>query len=381
MKLKGLICGIYLVVLSFSVSAVDFFAPTVVDVRSAGMGGSYLCDFNQPFVMLNNPSGMMFSGKQVFLPSLAFDFGLPPSVPGMLLDMMKGIENTNLVDTLVDLLKESNGIYVDGDIMLPLAFSRVANNWGIGMYNNVFVRGDLPSVSSMSAIAGTDLFLIGGFSCPVINGDVNKVSLGVTTEFLGRFTIFHQGAVTGITSMDFSTLPASLTLGLGFDIGATYNIWNIFSISAVWQDLYINWDKNLGGITSLSFSEGTVWKNSWQSGDLTLGLGVQIPTGVLKKVLSSFSIYVDYANFTKLFDQKKAAFLPHPLLNLSVGMEAIIFKTIALRFGMAGPYLAAGLGVDLGSFHISLAMYGKEKGLDPGSSPQAHGSFSLAFYY
>ena len=87
------------------------------------------------------------------------------------------------------------------------------------------------------------------------------------------------------------------------------------------------------------------------------------------------------ANFTKLFDKQKAVFLPHPLLNLSVGMEAIIFKTIALRFGMTGPYLSAGLGLDIGAFHMSLALYGKEKGIDPGSSPQAHGAFSLAFYY
>ena len=381
MRLKRFICGIFSIVLSFSVFAVDFFAPTVVDVRSSGMGGSYLCDFNQPFVMLNNPSGMMFSGKQVFLPSLAFDFGLPPSASGMIFDMVKDFKNTDFVNTLVDLLKKSNGIYVDGDIMLPLSFSRVAKNWGIGVYNNVFVRADLPSVSSITAMAGADLFLVGGFSCPIINEGIHKVSLGVTAEALGRFGLFHQGTVTGITSIDFTKLPASFTLGLGFDIGATYMVWDILSVSAVWQDLYITWDKNLGAITSMSFTEEEEWKKAWLSGDLTLGLGVQVPTGVLKKVLSSFAVYVDYANFTKLFDKQKAVFLPHPLLNLSVGMEAIIFKTIALRFGMTGPYLSAGLGLDIGAFHMSLALYGKEKGIDPGSSPQAHGAFSLAFYY
>ncbi len=381
MRLKGFICGIFSIVLSYSVSAVDFFAPTVVDVRSAGMGGSYLCDFKQPFVMVNNPSGMMFSGKQVFLPSLAFDLGLPPSVSGMMFDMIKDFKNTDFMNSLVDILKKSNGIYVDGDIMLPLAYSRVAKNWGIGVYNNVFIRADLPSVSSMSAMAGADLFLIGGFSCPIINEGIHKVSLGLTAEALSRFGIFHQGTVTGITSIDFSQLPASLTLGLGFDIGATYMVWDFLSVSAVWKDFYMNWDRNLGPISSMAFTEEDEWKKALQSGDLTLGLGVQVPTGVLKKVLNSFAVYVDYANFTKLFDKEKAAFLPHPLLNLSVGMEAIIFKTIALRFGMTGPYLSAGFGLDIGAFHMSLALYGKEKGLDPGSSPQAHGAFSLAFYY
>lgn len=382
MKMKRLVCLIFFsVIVSYSVSAVDFFAPTVVDVRSSGMGKSYLCDFDQPFVMLNNPSGMMFSGKQVFLPTLAFDLGLPPKAPSMLFDMVKSNGNTNIVNTLVELLKGSNGIYMDGDIMLPLTFSVVANNWGIGLYNNVFVRADLPSVSSMTATAGGDLFLVGGFSCPIIDEGIHKVSLGITAELLGRFGIYHQGSVTGLTSIDFSTLPAFMTLGMGFDIGATYNVWDILSISAVWKDLYLGMDKNLGAISSMSFSDNGEWKKFLQSGDLTLGLGVQVPTGVLEKVLTSFAVYVDYANITKLFNREKAIFLPHPLLDLSVGMEAILFKTIALRFGMTGPYLAGGLGIDLGPFHMSMSLYGKEKGLDPGSSPQVHGAFSLAFYY
>ena len=382
MKMKRLAClMLFSVIVSYSVSAVDFFAPTVVDVRSSGMGKSYLCDFDQPFVMLNNPSGMMFSGKQVFLPTLAFDLGLPPKAPRMLFDMVKSNGNTNIVNTLVELLKGSNGIYMDGDIMLPLTFSVVANNWGIGLYNNVFVRADLPSVSSMTATAGGDLFLVGGFSCPIIDEGIQKVSLGINAELLGRFGIYHQGSVTGLTSIDFSTLPAFMTLGMGFDIGATYNVWDILSISAVWKDLYLGMDKNLGSISSMSFSDNGEWKKFLQSGDLTLGLGVQVPTGVLEKVLTSFAVYVDYANITKLFNREKAIFLPHPLLDLSVGMEAILFKTIALRFGMTGPYLAGGLGIDLGPFHMSMSLYGKEKGLDPGSSPQVHGAFSLAFYY
>ena len=382
MKKKCLVClMLFSAIITYSVSAIDFFAPSVVDVRSSGMGKSYLCDFDQPFVMLNNPSGMMFSGKQVFLPTLAFDFGLPPGVPSVLFDLMKGNENINITDTLVELLKGSNGIYIDGDIMLPLTFSLVANNWGIGLYNNVFVRADLPSVSSMTTVAGGDLFLVGGFSCPIIDEGIHKVSLGITTELLGRFGIYHQGSVTGLTSIDFSTLPASMTLGLGFDIGATYNVWDFLSVSAVWKDLYLGMNKDLGAISSMSFSENGDWNKFILSGDLTLGLGVQVPTGVLKKVLTSFAVYVDYANFTKLFNRERAIFLPHPLLDLSVGMEAVLFKSIALRFGLTGPYLAGGLGLDLGPFHMSLALYGKEKGLDPGSSPQIHGAFSLAFYY
>ena len=155
----------------------------------------------------------------------------------------------------------------------------------------------------------------------------------------------------------------------------------MLSFSAVWKDLYFGMSHGLGTITSMSFSSEEEWRKFMQIGDLCLGMGVQIPTGILKKVLTTLAVYVDYDNFTSLFNRKKAIFLPHPLLNLSAGLEAVLFKTIALRFGMSGPYLAAGAGINLGPFHLSMSIYGKEKGIDPGASPQVHGAFALSFYY
>lgn len=379
-KIIPAIC-LMMTVCGLSLSAQDFLTPTVVDVRSSGMGGSYLCDFNQPFVLLNNPSGMSFSGKQVFLPSLAFDFGGPPAAASKLFSMMNSPDAGSISDILVDMLKESNGIFIDMDMMLPLTFSRVANNWGIGFYNNIFVRGDLPSVTSVTAIAGGDLMLAGGFSVPVINNNFHRLSMGMTTQLLGRFNIIYTGSATELTSMEFDSLPASMTLAAGFDVGATYTLWDMLSFSAVWKDLYLGMSHGLGTITSMSFSSEEEWHKFMQNGDLSLGAGIQIPTGILKKVITTLAVYVDYDNFTSIFNKEKAIFLPHPLLNLSAGLEAVLFKTIALRFGMTGPYLAAGAGVDLGPFHLSMAIYGKEKGLDPGVSPQVHGAFALSFYY
>lgn len=369
---------VFSVVSSF---ASNFIIPTVVDVRSSGFAGTHLCDFNNPFIMLNNPSGMVFSGKKMFFPSFAVDFGVPPKAPTKFFEMMESGGSDVLVNTLVDLLKDSNGIFIDGDIMLPLSFSRVANNWGIGVYNNVFIRGDLPSVSSMKAVAGGDVMIAGGFSYPLLEKDYHKLSVGLSSKLLGRFSVTHRGTVLGLTSVDVSSLPATMTAAIGFDIGLTYKFWDYISVSTVWKDLYLGMDRNLGTISSMSFTAEEKWNKFVNNGDLSFGVGFHIPTGVLKKVVSSWEVYVDYTNITKMFDQKKAIFLPHPLLNLSIGMEAILYQTVALRLGMRGSYLTAGFGVDLGAFHLSLAVYGKEKGIDPGQSPQIHGACSLAFYY
>lgn len=381
MKKRFLIVCVLFVIGSFSVFASNFLTPTVVDVRSSGMGGSYLCDFKQPFVLLNNPSGMSFGGKQIFLPSLALDMGGPSAAASRVFKLMKSSGDESMTDMLVDMLKESNGIFIDLDMMLPLTFSRVANNWGIGFYSNIFVRGDLPSVTSVPAIAGGDLMLAGGFSVPIINNNFHRLSMGMTTKLLGRFNIIYTGSATGLTSLDFDSLPTDMTLAAGFDVGATYILWDMLSFSAVWKDLYFGMSHGLGTITSMSFSSEEEWRKFMQIGDLCLGMGVQIPTGILKKVLTTLAVYVDYDNFTSLFNRKKAIFLPHPLLNLSAGLETVLFKTIALRFGMSGPYLAAGAGINLGPFHLSMSIYGKEKGIDPGASPQVHGAFALSFYY
>lgn len=260
MKKRFLIVCVLFVIGSFSVFASNFLTPTVVDVRSSGMGGSYLCDFKQPFVLLNNPSGMSFGGKQIFLPSLALDMGGPSAAASRVFKLMKSSGDESMTDMLVDMLKESNGIFIDLDMMLPLTFSRVANNWGIGFYSNIFVRGDLPSVTSVPAIAGGDLMLAGGFSVPIINNNFHRLSMGMTTKLLGRFNIIYTGSATGLTSLEFDSLPTDMTLAAGFDVGATYILWDMLSFSAVWKDLYFGMSHGLGTITSMSFSSEEEWR-------------------------------------------------------------------------------------------------------------------------
>ena len=110
MKKRFLIVCVLFVIGSFSVFASNFLTPTVVDVRSSGMGGSYLCDFKQPFVLLNNPSGMSFSGKQIFLPYLALDMGGPSASASRVFKLMKSSGGESMTDMLVDMLKESNDL-------------------------------------------------------------------------------------------------------------------------------------------------------------------------------------------------------------------------------------------------------------------------------
>jgi hypothetical protein len=52
---------------------------------------------------------------------------------------------------------------------------------------------------------------------------------------------------------------------------------------------------------------------------------------------------------------------------------------LKVRLGMSDSLLSIGAGVDLGTFEISLAYYGKELGLEPGQNPVAALDLTIAF--
>ncbi len=118
-----------------------------------------------------------------------------------------------------------------------------------------------------------------------------------------------------------------------------------------------------------------------EPGKLTLGTAVSFPTFFTKGVIGSWTVYLDMRDALPFFTAKEDILSSSPLLSLAAGMEIVIFKTIALRGGICGPYLAAGAGIDLTPLHLEFAIYGKELGLEPGVQPQLHGAFSLSFYY
>ena len=165
-----------------SIAVPDIELPVVADVRSGGMGGQHLADEASPFVLLHNPSLLPLSGKQVLLPSFAMDLGGPAGIIPIFQKYLDGTlmseENQDmLTSVLTPLLEDTNGIYIDADIMLPVLGGRVNNGWGWGLYNDVFVRGTIPSLSIAKVKTGGDLMLAFGFGFPLIETDKNFLYL------------------------------------------------------------------------------------------------------------------------------------------------------------------------------------------------------------
>lgn len=389
-KISLVLLAVFCVVLSplaaASIAVPDIELPVVVDVRSGGMGGQHLADEASPFVLLHNPSLLPLSGKQVLLPSFAMDLGGPAGIIPIFQKYLDGTlmseENQDMITSiLTPLLEDTNGIYIDADIMLPVLGGRVNNGWGWGLYNDVFVRGTIPSLSIANVKAGGDLMLAFGFGFPLIETDNHFLSIGFNTKVLGRMEVVYDGDVSSLTKTDFSQLPAYLYGIAGADVGLTYNLLDILTVSLAWKDFYYGVGKNMGPLTSMSFSANKGVSHNWSCGDLDAGIAVHVPTGFLKFIFSKVTVFADYKNIISGLPFASNAFAEHPLLNLSVGTEVVLFNFWGLRVGMQGPYFSAGTSFDLGPFHLGGSVYGLEKGLDPGESPQLHGALEIAFYY
>ena len=175
-------------------------------------------------------------------------------------------ENQDMITSiLTPLLEDTNGIYIDADIMLPVLGGRVNNGWGWGLYNDVFVRGTIPSLSIANVKAGGDLMLAFGFGFPLIETDNHFLSIGFNTKVLGRMEVVYDGDVSSLTKTDFSQLPTYLYGIAGADVGLTYNLLDILTVSLAWKDFYygVVWNKlfrrRLIEDHRLSFDDKLAW--------------------------------------------------------------------------------------------------------------------------
>ncbi len=356
--------------------------PTTVDVRSLSLGGFHYCDFRTPYMVMFNPSGLNAVGKKTLLPSMALDFGGPlSSLPSVFSSMKKSEDLVEvLLSQILSTVSESNGMYVDIDAALPLSFARTKQNKGFGIFNRVYAHTSVPSLAKTKLNAGAEFLMAYGSAIPIFNLSGIKISVGSNTKILGRLETNYIGTPNELQNIDLASLPMQGTFGLGLDTGVTLSMFNILNVAVVWHDAYAGLQGNTGTLSNISFSSaGKSLGLFWDKGTLGLGVGINIPTGFTKGIVSSWNIYADIHQFPKLFEDTTLE--ESWALSFSAGTEIVIFNTISLRVGMNGPYLAAGAGIDLTPFHMEVALYGQELGLNPGSAAQLHGAFALSIYF
>ena len=392
-------CALCMLFPAFSQSAyMPAYTPhrvEAVDTRSEGFGGFHFADTESVYSLFSNPATLSFiKTKMLWPPFVAVSSGGPFNKLAKLhLDIARIVnakdvdpaDKQRLIKAILDTIGPS-GFNLFEQIGTPLTFGRINKNLGWGFINTVYADARVPALTNFDIKGGSDWAFVLGYAIPAV--DLEKwgtLSLGCS----GRFTVQLETQAKRLDPLlsgkygkdpDIA-IPVYLSLGLGFDMGVQYTVFDILTLALVWQDVYSPvWTKTYESTKAFENGKGSKFVQTPVESKLGAGIKVDIPLKtVTNGVISRWAVYTDYYNVWPLF--RKNGVYRNPVLEFSLGTEMELFKVLVLRLGVKEMYPALGLGLNLGKFKMDFSAYGKELGLEPGYAPQLNMGFSMAVKY
>ena len=382
------ILAILLVITSFALIAQEFTyelaMPEIRHARIDALGGKHISDTSWYYSFLTNPGNIGLMGKKSLYPGLTVGIGGPIQYAEEMLSAIENLddESSDSINTLAEILSKNKGLDLNLVLSGPIQFGSVKNNFGWGFFNQTYVVANIPSINYLGAIAGNESLLRFGFALPIPLG-IGKLSIGAALDLVNRVEGKHETSIINAMSDDPFDDPTPLftSFGFGLDAGATLSLLNFITVGLVWDDaVSAYFTSRSSDISSGEFEPDASYQTFNFGWKFDLGASVSVP-GVnifTLGVISSLDVMLDLHDVIGMManDPKKR----NPILDVSLGTEAVLFKTISLRFGLHEMYPSAGVGARLGAFNLDAAIFGRELGLEPGSRPQLNLAFSLEFF-
>ena len=383
---KYRILAILFVITSFALIAQEFTyelaMPEIRHARIDALGGKHISDTSWYYSFLTNPGNIGLMGKKSLYPGLTLGLGGPIKYTQDIIAIAKDMENDDSISSLAKILSENKGLDLDIMISGPIQFGSVKNNIGWGFFNQTYLIANAPSISYLEGLVGNESLLRFGYALPIPLG-IGKLSVGAAVDLVNRVEGKILTSVTNLMSGNSEEMPLPLytSFGFGLDVGATLSLLNFITVGLVWDDAVS------GYFTSKSsdISSGEIEPDaSYQAFNFdwkfNLGASVSVP-GInifTLGVISSLDVMLDLHDVIGMMvnDPKKR----NPILDVSLGTEAVLFKTISLRLGLHEMYPSAGIGARFGAFNLDAAIFGRELGLEPGTRPQLNLAISLEFF-
>jgi hypothetical protein len=356
--------------------------------RAGAMGGTHAALADDFYTLFTNPAGLAkveqeFSFAELSASAYGPTVELVASL-GELADLFGGGSSGDgssesavpeIPAGVSDLLSDNGGLAWGLNFGGPIALGYVGRGLGLGLFNRTQVDLAVPG-TQIKAGAAEDILLVGGYGFNVLDLSGHTLDVG----FLGK-GFFRVGMNSQLSFVDIANIggllndmPLKTYMGLGVDVGARYTFANFLSAGLVFYDLYTPaLVSDLGGGTA-DPGYGAVLPR--------LDLGVAYNPGnqfeFLNRFLTGLVVTLDYHDFLDL----AFSLIPrNPVLNIGVGVEAVLLNIVSVRLGIADALPAVGLGLDLSIFKLDLAMHGKELGLDPGDHSTYEIDLGLLFRY
>lgn len=349
---------------------------TTPSVRQQGFGGFYTSDIDNFYGMYANPAALGKRRAHSLFPGLEVQVGGPLKDSVNIANAVSAMD----MDALGQIIARNNGLNLDVDVQPLLSFGHISGfGFGWGFRTQAFVNTTIPGLALTDVNAGAEAVLTLGFAFPIINSDNFLLSVGATAKGFVQGATTYNGNMVDLLSKiqgDPTSMPLYLATGFSFDAGVFMSINNTIDISAAYYDPFSMVFVTEGTIGNPSFDFSAANKAQLEP-RLAAGVAYHLPVAWTNGVISSFKVMADYRNFYTLFTPGKR----NPWLELSCGTELVLGNIVAFRFGMAEMLPSAGIGLKLGTFNIDMSLYGRELGLEPGSSPCLNGAVFIGFTY
>lgn len=351
--------------------------------RMAALGGPHAASAQGVDAIFENPAGFAVDGRIINVSSIV------PQVTGPVFDianlLMGGGDLTTGIPSILD---PAGRLYVQLDLAGPVSFSYVGSGLGFGLYNRTIATINATSLLHSRLTLQEDLLLAGGYAHRFILAGTQIVDVGIMPKGFMRSLVSVDGTVEDLLALvDVVSDPGILmsdydftvVSGIGFDVGARWSPNSSFALGLVVRDAYspaiISAYPSMNAFLDGSSSPDREYKRI--PADLSVGVAYNAPFAAFRRLGIDLSVYLDYRDILNLL----AALPRNPILNVGLGTELILLDILSFRAGINDALLAAGFGLDLSFFTLSLAMYGRELGLEPGKRPAYNVVVAIDFRY
>ncbi|OHD82143.1 MAG: hypothetical protein A3J97_10300 [Spirochaetes bacterium RIFOXYC1_FULL_54_7] len=351
--------------------------------RMAALGGPHAASAHGVDAIFENPAGFAVDGRIINVSSIV------PQVTGPVFDIANLLMGGGDLEAGIPSILDSAGrLYVQLDMAGPLSFSYVGSGLGFGLYNRTLATINASSLLNASLTLQEDLLLAGGYAHRFLIAETHIIDIGIMPKGFMRSLVSIDGTIEDLLDlMDIVSDPATLmsdydftvVSGIGFDAGARWSPTPSFALGLVVRDAYspaiVSAYPSMEAFLDGSSSPDREYKLI--PADLSVGVAYNAPFAAFRRLGIDLSVYLDYRDILDLLSPVPR----NPILNVGLGTELILLDIMSFRAGINDALLAAGFGLDLSFFTLSLAMYGSELGMEPGKRPAYNVVVALDFRY
>jgi len=335
--------------------------------RMAAVGGPHAASVSGVDAIFENPAGFAAETAELSVSALVANASGPVfDIAGML------VGGSDIMAALPALFDAGGRLYMQADILGPLAFGYAGKGLGFGLFNRSVVTLNAASLLSVAYSVSEEIMLAGGYAYRFTLGERQVLDAGIMPKGFIRATVGQRASITEILAMvsDPTAVlgsPFSMTSGVGFDVGVRWSYDDVIALGLVCRDAY-------SPAMVTSYDNYTAFAESPSTGssayavvpaDLAFGVAYEAPFAILNALGADLVVLVDYVDILDLFSTVPR----NPILNVRVGLELTLLDILSLRAGIKDALPTAGFGIDLSAFSFSLAMYGRELGIEPGARP------------